>query len=78
MKKALQAVHGYKDSDILFAGISGSTDMGYVEQALESIDIIGLGPITFDAVTAHSADECVSISGLVNMTKQLAYYLTSA
>ncbi|MFX1508789.1 MAG: M20/M25/M40 family metallo-hydrolase [Promethearchaeota archaeon] len=76
MAEALKVVHRYKDSDILIVGISGSTDMGYVEQVIDSIDIIGLGALSFDAITAHTADEYVQISALVNMTKQLAYYLT--
>jgi succinyl-diaminopimelate desuccinylase len=75
MAEALRVVHGYKDEDVLFAGISGSTDMGFVEQILENIDIIGLGAISFDAITAHAADEYVHIPALVNMTKQLIHYL---
>jgi succinyl-diaminopimelate desuccinylase len=75
MADALKAVHGYKDQDILFAGISGSTDMGFVEQVIDTIDIVGLGAISFDAITAHAADEFVHISALVNMTKQLVHYL---
>ncbi|MFW9934279.1 MAG: M20 family metallopeptidase [Candidatus Thorarchaeota archaeon] len=75
MAEALKVVHGYRDEDILFAGISGSTDMGFVEKVLEDIDIIGLGAISFDAITAHAADEYVNISALVNMTKQLVHYL---
>jgi succinyl-diaminopimelate desuccinylase len=73
MTEALKAVYGYKDSDIFFAGLSGSTDMGFIRQWNDQMDIIGLG--TFESISAHGADEYVDINSLVGMTKQLVHYL---
>jgi succinyl-diaminopimelate desuccinylase len=73
MTEALKAVYGYKDSDMFFAGISGSTDMGFIKQWNDQVDIIGLG--AFEPMTAHGADEYVDINSLVGMTKQLIHYL---
>lgn len=73
MTEALKAVHGYKDSDMIFAGVSGSTDMGFVKQIMTEIDIIGLGAL--ESMKAHSADGFIEIHSLVSMTKQLVHYL---
>ncbi|MFX1300676.1 MAG: M20 family metallopeptidase [Promethearchaeota archaeon] len=73
--KSLKTVHGFKDSDIIYAGISGSTDMGYVYEVIDSIDIIGIGAATLNIEQVHGVDESVPISALLNMTKQLVHYL---
>jgi succinyl-diaminopimelate desuccinylase len=73
--ESLKAVHGYKDSDIITAGISGSTDIGYVEEVFGTMDIIGIGAPTLDNFEFHGVDEHVHIHSLINMTKQLAHYL---
>lgn len=73
--ESLKAVHGFKDSDIMYAGMSGSMDMGYVYEVIDSIDIIGIGAPTLDNMQVHGVDESVSISSLLNMTKQLVHYL---
>ncbi len=74
--ESLKAVHGFQDSDIIYAGMSGSTDMGYVYEVIDSIDIIGIGAPTLDVMQVHGVDESVPISTLLNMTKQLVHYLT--
>ena len=74
--ESLKAVHGFQDYDIIYAGMSGSTDMGYVYEVIDSIDIIGIGAPTLDVMQIHGVDESVPISTLLNMTKQLVHYLT--
>ena len=73
--ESLKAVHGFQDSDIFYAGMSGSTDMGYVNEVIESLDIIGIGAPTLDNMAVHGVDECIHIRSLLNMTKQLIHYL---
>jgi succinyl-diaminopimelate desuccinylase len=75
MRAALKAVHGYQDSDFVYGGASGSTDMGFVAHALNTDKFIGVGAITLDNITAHQPDEWVRIDDLINMTKQLVHYL---
>jgi succinyl-diaminopimelate desuccinylase len=75
MRDALKAVHGYQDSDFVYGGASGSTDMGFVAHALNTDKFIGVGAITLDNISAHQPDEWVRIDDLLNMTKQLVHYL---
>ncbi|MFX1318591.1 MAG: M20 family metallopeptidase [Promethearchaeota archaeon] len=75
MRAALKAVHGYQDSDFVYGGASGSTDMGFVAHALNTDKFIGVGAITLDNISAHQPDEWVRIDDLLNMTKQLVHYL---
>ncbi|MFX1491547.1 MAG: M20 family metallopeptidase [Promethearchaeota archaeon] len=75
MKKALKAVHGFQDEDFVVGGAAASTDMGFITQASDITNIIGLGAATLDNMSAHKADEWVRIDDLVNMTKQLVHYL---
>ncbi len=75
MREALKAVHGYQDSDFVYGGASGSTDMGFVAKALKTEHFIGVGPLTLDNISAHQPDEWIRIDDLLNMTKQLVHYL---
>ena len=75
MRAALKVVHGYQDSDFVYGGASGSTDMGFVAHALNTDKFIGVGAITLDNISAHQPDEWVRIEDLLNMTKQLVHYL---
>jgi succinyl-diaminopimelate desuccinylase len=75
MRDALKAVHGYQDGDFVAGGAAGSTDMGFVAQALKTDKFVGVGPMTLDNVSPHKPDEWVRIDDLVNMTKQLVHYL---
>ncbi len=76
MREALQAVKGYKEDEIIYAGISGSSDMGFVAEVLKDFHFVMVGPAAFDNFSkAHAADEWIRIDDLLNMTKQLVHYL---
>jgi succinyl-diaminopimelate desuccinylase len=77
-KKAMEAkkaVKGYEN--FLFGGISGSTDLGFVVEALkpEKVQVAGFGPIRATDLCAHAADEFVYVQDLVDMTKELVHYM---
>jgi succinyl-diaminopimelate desuccinylase len=77
-KKAMEAkraVKGY--GDFLFGGISGSTDLGFVIDALqpEKVGVAGFGPLRATDLRAHAADEFVYVEDLVDMTKELVHYM---
>ncbi|MFO7964588.1 MAG: ArgE/DapE family deacylase [Desulfobacterales bacterium] len=73
---AAKAVYGY--DEFIFGGFSGSSDLGFVIEALkpQSADIacFGAGSRGSD-LTAHSSDEFVYLDDLAALTKELAYYL---
>lgn len=75
MREALKAVHNYQDNEFIIGGASASTDMGFITQACEIDNIIGMGAASFDNLSAHKPDEWIRIDDLVNMTKQLVHYL---
>lgn len=77
-KKAMaakSAVKGY--GDFLFGGVSGSTDLGFVLDALrpQKVEVAGFGPLRATDLRAHAADEFVYVQDLVDMTKELVHYL---
>jgi succinyl-diaminopimelate desuccinylase len=77
-KKAMEAkraVKGY--GDFLFGGISGSTDLGFVMEALqpEPVEVAGFGPLRATDLRAHAADEFVYVEDLLDMTKELVHYM---
>jgi succinyl-diaminopimelate desuccinylase len=77
-KKAMEAkraVKGYQS--FLFGGVSGSTDLGFVIDALkpQKVEVAGFGPIRASDLRAHAADEFVYVQDLVDMTKELVHYL---
>ena len=73
LKRTRRNVCGYED--FLVGGISGSSDMGFVAEALSTTQFIGMSPARADNLSAHSADEHVGIPDLVMMTKELVHYL---
>ncbi|MFX1474252.1 MAG: M20 family metallopeptidase [Promethearchaeota archaeon] len=75
MREALKAVHGYQDSDFVVGSAAGSTDMGFVAQALKTDKFIGVGAATLGNMSAHKPDEWVSVDTLTKMAKQLVHYL---
>jgi succinyl-diaminopimelate desuccinylase len=75
MQKALQAVHGFQDTEFIVGGAAVSTDMGFIRKACGINKILGIGAATLDNTSAHKPDEWVRIDDLVNMTKQLVHYL---
>jgi succinyl-diaminopimelate desuccinylase len=73
--EAKRAVKGYEN--FLFGGISGSTDLGFVIEALqpEKVGVAGFGPLRATDLRAHAADEFVYVEDLVDMTKELVHYM---
>ena len=74
MRAAKTAVKGY--TDFIFGGISGSTDLGLVADALkpEKVEVASFGLVRASDIRAHAADEFVYIEDLINMTKELVHY----
>jgi succinyl-diaminopimelate desuccinylase len=74
MRAAATAVKGY--DEFIFGGISGSTDLGLVVDALkpEKAEIACCGLVRASDIRAHAADEFVYIEDLLNMTKELVHY----
>lgn len=74
MRAAARAVMGY--TDFMFGGMSGSTDLAMVADALspEKLDVACFGLVRAEDIRAHSADEYVYVEDLVSMTKQLVHY----
>ncbi len=75
MKEGKKVVKGYEG--FIEGGTSGSTDMGFVIDALRpaKVDVAGFGLIRATNILAHAADEFVYIEDLVSMTKELVYYM---
>jgi succinyl-diaminopimelate desuccinylase len=73
--EAKKAVGGYED--FVFGGISGSTDLGFVMEALKprQAQVAGFGLVRATNMLAHAADEYVYVEDLVSMTKELVHYL---
>jgi len=73
--EAKKAVNGYEN--FIFGGISGSTDLGFVMEALEprQVQVAGFGLLRATNMVAHAADEHVYVEDLVSMTKELVHYL---
>ena len=76
-RAAKKAVKGYEA--FLYGGISGSTDLGFVAEALapQKLDVASFGLIRASNILAHAADEFVYVEDLVSMTKELVYYLAA-
>jgi len=76
-RAAKKAVKGYEE--FIYGGISGSTDLGFVAEALQpqKLEVASFGLVRASNILAHAADEFVYIEDLVDMTKELVYYLTA-
>jgi succinyl-diaminopimelate desuccinylase len=73
---ATRAVWG--PGEFLYGGVSVSSDLGFVAEALkpQKIDVACFGPGNrVTGLTAHCADEYVYIEDLIAMTKELGHYL---
>ena len=76
MCRALKAVHGYTDDEIIVGGLQGSTDLGFVTGITGNIDVAGTGPFSMETLaTFHQPDEFALIADLKNLAKMLVYYL---
>jgi succinyl-diaminopimelate desuccinylase len=73
--EAKKAVKGYED--FVFGGLSGSTDLGFVVEALKprQVQVAGFGLVRATNILAHAADEYVYVEDLVSMTKELVHYM---
>ena len=74
-REAKKAVKGYEE--FIYGGMSGSTDLGFVSQILapRQVDVASFGLVRASNILAHAADEFVYIEDLVDLTKELVYYL---
>ena len=74
MRAAATAVKGY--TDFVFGGMSASTDLAMVADALkpEKLDVAGFGLVRAKDIRVHAADEFVYLEDLVSMTKELVHY----
>jgi succinyl-diaminopimelate desuccinylase len=72
--KAIKAARGYEQ--LIFGGIGGSTDLGFVLDALKprKPSVLTAGVARASDIRAHGADEFVYIEDLVSFTKQLVHY----
>jgi succinyl-diaminopimelate desuccinylase len=75
LMEAKKAVKGYEG--FLFGGVSGSTDLGFVIDALKprKVQVAGFGLVRATNILAHAADEYVFVEDLVSMTKELVHYV---
>ncbi len=74
MIEAVKAVMGFES--LLFGGMSGSTDLACVADALkpEKLNVAHFGLARGSDLRAHGADEFVYIEDLVTVTKELIHY----
>jgi succinyl-diaminopimelate desuccinylase len=75
LKAAMKAVKGYEH--FISGGISGSTDLGFVQEVLKpkKLDVAGFGAVRATNILAHAADEFIFIEDLIDMTKELVHYI---
>ena len=73
-RAAITAVTGHQG--FLFGGLSGSTDLGFVMEALrpQPVQVACLGAVRVSDIRAHAADEFVYTEDLLTMTKELIHY----
>lgn len=74
MQEAIKTVQGY--DSLIFGGISGSTDLACVADALrpQKLDVAHFGVARAFDLRAHAADEFVYVEDLVTVTKELVHY----
>ncbi|MCJ7653511.1 MAG: ArgE/DapE family deacylase [Actinobacteria bacterium] len=63
------------DLEFIYPAITGSTDMSFVKEILKTDQFVGTGVVDLEHVGAHQADECVPIKNMVNLCKELVYFL---
>jgi len=74
MQEAINAVQGY--DGLIFGGMSGSTDLACVAEALhpQKLEVAHFGVARAAEMRAHGADEFVYVDDLVTVAKQLVHY----
>jgi len=75
MKEGVKIVQGYKDSDFVAMGLSGSTDMAFVQMVTHNENIIFRGTGRSDS-NFHAKNEFAYIRDLKALAKELIYFLT--
>ncbi|MEW6266490.1 MAG: M20/M25/M40 family metallo-hydrolase [Thermodesulfobacteriota bacterium] len=73
-REAAKAARGY--DQFLYGGFSGSTDLGFVVEALkpDKAEVASFGVIRAGNILAHAADEYVFVADLLTLTKELVHY----
>ena len=74
MKEAVKIVQGYKDEDFMAMGLSGSTDMAFVQMATGNEDIIFRGTGRSNTCF-HAKNEFAYLKDLKALSKELIYFL---
>jgi succinyl-diaminopimelate desuccinylase len=76
--RAIKAARGH--DQLIFGGIGGSTDLGFVLDALKPTkpSVLTAGVARASDLRAHAADEFAYIEDLVSFTKQLVHYFAFA
>jgi succinyl-diaminopimelate desuccinylase len=74
MQEAINVVQSY--DGLLFGGMSGSTDLACVAEALhpQKLEVAHFGVARASDLRAHGADEFVYVEDLVTVAKQLVHY----
>lgn len=75
MKGGVKLVQGYKDSDFVAVGVSGSTDMAFVQEVTGNENIVVRGTGRSDS-NMHGNNEWAYITDLKALAKELIYFLT--
>ncbi len=63
------------DMPFLFIGSNGATDMSFVGKILKTRQFVGTGVIDAEHIADHGPDECVPIANMVNLCKELIFFL---
>lgn len=74
MKEAVKLVQGYKDENFIAMGLSGSTDMAFVQMVTGNEDIIFRGTGRSDTCF-HAKNEFVYLKDLKALAKELIYFI---
>jgi len=76
LREAKKLYAGYTDEDFRQIASARSYSLGYVNTQAELLDCYFLGAGRADS-HEHGVDECCRLSDLLNLTKELVYYLTA-
>lgn len=74
LRRVRSLVHGY-DKFITISG-TGSIDLGFVQSVMGTKDAVTFGSSRESNTSGHAGDEYVEIRDLLNLSKEIALYLT--